>query len=237
MTPPSPANERMTMGIPVGGCLSDGLTDLFPGLETSPLESQGAQRLPPGLNQVQVGCVGRLKDKFPAWMLQGKQQHVSRSMHGQIIQDGVDALDALGNPLLDLSEKIEPVLGRSPLIGSGQCLCSSGLKGPEDVALGSASIVDLLLGAPSGFVPFWISLRMHQLLPQKSFRRLRPHFIQVHDGTPLGRGCVERGDRPLCLAKSGSSRSPNQCSSLRQRSPSASKISLIRLRVMAIPFS
>jgi hypothetical protein len=50
-----------------------------------------------------------------------------------------------------------------------------------------------------------------------------------------GRG--ERGNEPLFWAKSESTRSPNQCSSLRHRSPSACKISLILLRLIAIPFS
>src|SRR3954470_8969701 len=65
--------------------------------------------------------------------------------------------------------------------------------------------------------------------------RLRPHLVQA-DYDAAGRGCVvELLDRPLLRAKSGSTRSPNQVSSRRHLRPSRMKISLIRLRRMAMP--
>src|SRR5215471_2336301 len=130
----------MTMSIPIGSCFGDRIADLFPGLETTPLERQGTQRLPPGLYQVQVGRVGRLEDELRARMGQREQQDVSGSMHRQVIQNGLDALYLSGNPLVHLGEKIDPVDRCPPIIGNGQGLSAGRLKGSKDIALGPASI-------------------------------------------------------------------------------------------------
>src|SRR5436190_4228410 len=127
------------------------IADLFPGFKAPPFKGQGTQRFPPGLDQVQVRRIRWLENKLPTRMLQGKQQDIGRSMHRQIIQDRVDALDALGNPLLNGIEKIDPVLRRSPIIGKSQSLSSSRLKGSKDGALSPASIINFLSGPPSAF--------------------------------------------------------------------------------------
>ena len=71
-TSPSP-DERMLMGIPVGGGRLDRRLDLFPGLKALALERQRALDLPPGFDQVQVGRIGRLIDKLPTRMMDHEQ--------------------------------------------------------------------------------------------------------------------------------------------------------------------
>src|SRR6266496_2795869 len=63
-TAPAP-DEGMTMGVPVLRRFVDGLADLVPGLEAATLQRQRPQDLPPRLDQVQVGGVGRLEDELP----------------------------------------------------------------------------------------------------------------------------------------------------------------------------
>ena len=58
--------EGMPMDVPVLGRRADGLAELLPGLEAAPFECQGAQHLPPRLNQVEVGRVLGLEDELPA---------------------------------------------------------------------------------------------------------------------------------------------------------------------------
>jgi hypothetical protein len=66
---------------------------------------------------------------------------------------------------------------------------------------------------------------------------LRPHLVETDDNAAGRWRRVELLDRPLFCAKSGSTRVPNQVSSCRHFSPSWMKISLIRLRRMAMPCS
>src|SRR5215212_8275698 len=67
--------------------------------------------------------------------------------------------------------------------------------------------------------------------------RLWPHLVEADDDATLGRGGVEALEHPLLRANSGSTRAPNQVSSWRHFSPSASRTSLTRLRFMPMPFS
>ena len=59
--------------------------------------------------------------------------------------------------------------------------------------------------------------------------------LKVDDYAAFGRGGVERLDAPLFSAKAGSTFSPNQVSCWRQRRPSATSSSLMRLRLMGTP--
>ena len=58
-SPPAP-DEGMLVLVPVGGGPSHGPLDLGPGLEAASFQGQRAQRLPPGLDQVQVS-------RAPGW--------------------------------------------------------------------------------------------------------------------------------------------------------------------------
>ena len=82
------------------------------------------------------------------------------------------------------------------------------LERPEDIAAASSAIVDLLFG------PFGLGRsRFHELLAWKAPRCLRPHLVQADHYAARWRRGVELLDDPLFLAKSGSTRSPNQVSS------------------------
>src|SRR5207248_3667378 len=119
----------------------------------------------------------------------------------------------------------------APLVGEREGGAARRLEGAEHVAGDAApAVVDLLPGAlrlgPG---------RSHQPPARVALGRLRSHLVQA-DYDAAGRCCgVELLDRPLLRAKSGSTRSPNQVSSRRHLRPSRMKISLIRLRRMALP--
>ena len=101
----------------------------------------------------------------------------------------------------------------------------------EDVALGTAALVDLLLGALG-----WSRLCLHQGMTCIALGAHRSHLVKT-DHTTARRWCgVERFDDPLFSANAGSTRSPNQVSCLCQRKPSWSRISSMRLRCIAMPF-
>ena len=102
------------MGIPVGGSRLDGSADFIPGFKTATLQGQRTQHFPPGFDQVQIGGILGLKDKFPARVSQTEQQHIGGAMRAEIIDDGVDPLNFSGYPGFDLGEKVNPVDGGTP---------------------------------------------------------------------------------------------------------------------------
>jgi hypothetical protein len=53
----APPDERVLVGVPILGGALDGFLDLGPSVEAPPLQGPGAQHLPPGLDEVQVGGV------------------------------------------------------------------------------------------------------------------------------------------------------------------------------------
>ena len=212
------------MSIPIGSCFGHSITDLLPGLEALAFERNGSQRLAPGLNQIQVGGICWLENEFPVWMSQAEQQPAGCSMHRQNIQDCRDALHLGGKPLLEMIKKIDPIDVRSPILGNYQGFSCSWLKGSKDVTLGSLS----------GLVPLRSRQPMHHLFAQKAFGRLWSNLIQIHDTSGWWLR-VKHGDKPLFFAKSRSTQPPNQCLCLRHLSPSACKISLIQLCLMATP--
>ncbi len=102
-------DERVLVPVPVGGGPLDDLLDLGPGVEPSALESQRAQHPPPRLDEVQVGRILWLEHELPAWMGQGKQQHVHAAVDVEIVDHGVDPLGIGRDPALDLLEEVDPV--------------------------------------------------------------------------------------------------------------------------------
>src|SRR5215831_7522929 len=90
----------------------------------------------------------------------------------------------------------------------------------EHVALGPTSVIDLLfgtLGRPA--------LHRNRLLAGITLRGDWSHLIHVQDDAVERWGGPQRFYCPLLRANSGSRRSPNQVSCLRQRNPSSRKIS------------
>src|SRR5688572_27823448 len=232
-TAPAAPDEGMPVLVPVGGGPLDRLFDVGPGLAAAAFEGQRAQHLPPRPDQVQVGGVFGLEDELPAWMQEAEQQHVGRAVDVQVVEHGIDPLDGRIDPALDGAQEVDPVDRGATFEGQGEGLATRRLQGAEDIARDTTpAVVDLLPG-PLGLGTGWL----HKLLARVALAGLRSHLVQADDDA-AGRCCrVELLDRPLLRAKSGSTRSPNQLSSCRHLRPSWMKISLIRLRRMAMPRS
>src|SRR5215208_3121846 len=209
MTPATAPDEGMFVLIPVGGCAFDGLLDLGPGLEASTLQRQGAQDLPPGLDQVQVGRVLGLEDELPARMEQAEQQHVRRVVGIEVVDDCIDALAHRIDPGLDRAQEIDPIGRRAALIGLGEGLAAGRLEGAENIAGDTAAaVIDLLPG------PFGLRTRRPDELPARmALGLLRSHLVQADDYAACRRRRIELFDRPLIWAlKSSVTSSPDALS-------------------------
>src|SRR5215213_6024072 len=231
MAAPSPPDEWMPVIVPVRRGPCDGLLDLGPGFEAAALQRQRAQHLPPGLDQVQVGGIFGLKHELPARMQQAEQQHVGRAVDVEVVEHRVDPFHRRIDPALDRAQEVDPVDGGATLISQREGRAGRRLQGAKDVTGDTTpAVVDLLLS----------SFRLgagwpHQPSTRIALAGLRTHLVQADNYAARRCFCVELLDRPLFRAKSGSTRSPNQVSSCRQLRPSWMKISLIRLRRMAMP--
>ena len=91
--------------------------------------NEGAQDLPPGLDQVEAGRVLGLEGELPARMEPAEQQHVRRAVGVAVIEDGIDALTRRIDPGFDRAQEIDPVGGGAVLIGLGEGL--AGWKAPK----------------------------------------------------------------------------------------------------------
>src|SRR3954469_3153152 len=233
MAAASAPDEGVLVLVPVGRGPFDGAPDLDPSVEAASLQGQGAQHLPPGLDQVQVGGVLGLEDELPARMQQGEQQHVGSAVDVEVVEPGVDARDRGIDPGVDPAQEVGPVDRGATLVGEREGGTGRGLEGAAHVAGDAApAVVDLLPGA-SGPGPG----RVAEQPARVALGRLGAHLVQA-DYDAAGRCCrVELLDRPLLRANSGSTRSPNQVSSCRHLRPSRGRISPIRLRRMAMPRS
>ena len=104
------------------------------------------------------------------------------------------------------------------------------MEGAQDRAFPAAAGVDLLRGALGGAFA-----HVDELVAREALRRFRPHLVEADDDASRWSSRVEVFDGPLFAAKSGSTRSPNQVSCLRQRKPSLKRSSSSRLRFMVMP--
>ena len=85
MAPPASPDEGMLVLIPVGGGAFNRLLDLSPGLEPATFQRQGAEHLPPGLDQVKICGILGLEDELTARMEQAEQQHVGRAVGAEVV--------------------------------------------------------------------------------------------------------------------------------------------------------
>src|SRR5258708_10943274 len=252
-TAPAP-DERMPMLVPVGRGIFDRLNDLLPRLEAAPLQREPAEDLPPRFNQVQIRRTFGLEEKLPAQVRQREQQHVGCPMHVKNIEDCVDCRELRGEPGIDLLQEVNPVGDRAPIIRLGEGRAVDRSEGAEDVTLAAAPVINLLRRPLDGTLALRVGDGANQLLTAITLRRFRAHLIQAHAHAAVRRRRVNRDNCPLFCANSGSiglspalarvasavawpARSPNQPSWVRQRKPSASRSSSMRLRRIAIPFS
>src|SRR6185312_82865 len=219
--PPFAAPDKgMLVLVPVRGSAPDGFFDLGPGLEAAALECQRAQDLPPRLDQVQVGRIFGLEDELPARVGEREQENIGGAVDVEIVYHRVDPFDPGVDPALDRAEEIDPVRSGAALVGFRKCLPRSRSEGAEDIALAASAVVDLLLG------PLRLGTgRLDRASAGVAPGGLRPHLVEADDEAALGRGGIEALDHPLLRSNSGSTRAPNQVSSWRHFSPSASRTS------------
>ena len=231
---PTSPYKRVPVRIPVRRGPFHRRADIVPRRKPPPLQRQGPQHLPPRFDQVEIGRVGGLKDELPARMGQTPEQDVGCPVRAQVVQDRVDPGGRIRQPRVHGIQKRDPVDGRPSRIGRRERRAGRGLEGAEHVSLAAPPIVRFLRrpGAPlaGGIVP-------DRLLPVMALRTLRPDFIQTDYGTSGGWSGVQLDNRPLFSTNAGSTRSPNHVSWVRQRSPSACRISPIRLRLIGIAFA
>ena len=154
------------------------------------------------------------------------------AMGTQAIHVRLHPLSRARDPGLNVVEQDDPMGAAPTRIGMRESLSRRGTKGPEDVAFGAPTIIDLLPGALGRSRP-----ALHQGTTRITLRTDRAHFVQADHTAARRRRGVEGFDLPLFSAKAGSTRSPNQVSCFRQRKPSWSRISSMRLRCMAMPFA
>src|SRR3954469_7824925 len=106
MAPPATPDEGMLMFVPVGGGAFDRLLDLGPGLEPAAFQGQGAEHLPPGFDQVEIGGILGLEDELPARMEQAEQQYVRRAVSTEVVNDRIDPLDRGVDPGFDFAQEV-----------------------------------------------------------------------------------------------------------------------------------
>ena len=98
------------MSIPISRGSFNCLLNFRPGFKAATFERERAQRLPPRLDQVEIGGVLRLKDELPTWMLQTKQEDITRAMCAQVINNNrIDTIEICRQPLVDPLKKVHSV--------------------------------------------------------------------------------------------------------------------------------
>jgi hypothetical protein len=98
-------DKRVTVLVPAGRRLLDGLADLLPRLEPPPLQRQRLEHLAPRLDRVEVGLVIGLEGKLPARMRREARQHVGGPVRLEVVDDRVEPLDAAGTHASACSKK------------------------------------------------------------------------------------------------------------------------------------
>jgi hypothetical protein len=240
-----PPGAGMARGVPVGGGPLHRVTDCRPGLEAPPLPRPRSPAFPPRRNQVQVRRILRREDELPAGMRQGAHPDIGGPMGTQMSHHGRESCDGGSNPGLHRRPKVDIVGGGASRLGHRQRLAISRLAGPEELPFAPPSVIALLGGPPGRFSALagehgwgWgvDLIRRHQLPSRNALGTLRPQLIAAHYDTAWRRRGRERRDAPLLSAKAGAPRAPNQVSCGRQRQPSASNSSSMRVRVIHMPW-
>src|SRR5215475_242242 len=120
MSATSAPNKWMTMSVPISRGSFDCLLNFRPSFKAATFERERAQRLPPRLDQIEIGGILRLKDELPTRMLQAKQEDITRAMCTQVINNRIDTIEVLRQPLLDLLQEIDPINRRARPVGFRQ---------------------------------------------------------------------------------------------------------------------
>ena len=107
VAPTAAPDKRMLVGIPVGGRRCDRIYNLLPSREPTPLDGQRAEHLPPGLNLIEIRGVLELVDQLPTGILGQIEEQILIMLHVQIVHDGRDPGDALGNLIIAGGQEID----------------------------------------------------------------------------------------------------------------------------------
>jgi hypothetical protein len=92
-------------------------------------------------------------------------------------------------------QEVDPIRAAASGIRMREGLACRGTKRPEDVALGAAAVINLLL-RPLGRSP----AALYQGTPSITFGAHWPHLVKTDHTTARGRCGVERLNRPLIWA-------------------------------------
>src|SRR5437016_7087562 len=174
MSASTPPDKGMLMCIPIGSGGLDRLLDLLPVLKASAFERQRTQDLPPGFNQIEIGRIGGLIDELPTRMMDHEQQQVPSMMHLQIVHERINALCVGWDVLVHVAEEVHKVDGAAARVALRPAVPSGLPQRPIHIALGSASIIDLLLGSLGG-----TSVDLNRLLTWIAFGGDGSHLINV----------------------------------------------------------
>jgi hypothetical protein len=152
-------DKRMLVGIPVGRGRLDRFLNLLPGLKALAFESQRTQDLPPGFDEIEIGCIRRLIDKLRAWMMDHEEQQISAVMHLQIVHDGIDTLCVCWDLLVHVAEEVHKMHGAAARVALRPAVSAGLPQRSIDIAKGSAPIIDLLFSALG-----WTGVHLDRLL-------------------------------------------------------------------------
>src|SRR5215475_15629382 len=144
MSATSAPNKWMTMSVPISRGSFDCLLNFRPSFKAATFERGRAQRLPPRLDQVEIGGILRLRDELPTRMLQTKQENITRAMRAQVINNRIDTVEIRRQPLVDPLKKVHPVECRASAVGLRQRLSGYWPKRSEDIAFITPPLLDLL---------------------------------------------------------------------------------------------
>ena len=118
MSATSAPDKWMTMSVPISRGSFNRLLNFRPSFKAATFERERAQRLPPRLDQVEIGGILRLKDELPTRMLQTKQENITRAMRTQVINNCIDTIEICRQPLVDPLKKVYPVECRASAASS-----------------------------------------------------------------------------------------------------------------------
>lgn len=191
--PSSPSPDKgMLVGIPVRSGCFHGYSHLVPSLKAPSLQGQRTQDFPPRFNQIQVGRIGGLIDKLPARMMDHEQQQVVAMVHVQIIQDRIDALLVCWDLFVYPTEKVDEMHFAAAWVALRPAISRGLPQGPIDIALGSAPIIDFLLGTLGG-----TKMDIDGLLAWVALGGHRSHLINVENDAICWRLRSQGFDGPL----------------------------------------
>jgi hypothetical protein len=117
MSPSLAPYVRVAVLVPVIDGPRYGFLDLLPALEEASLYGQRSERLPSGLDEVEVRRLLGLEDELPPRVGHVEQQNVVGFVGAEVVHDGVDPPYAFGHPRLDPLQEVHKRDDRAAGVG------------------------------------------------------------------------------------------------------------------------